>query len=1753
MAEILRVPITTPDSRNQPDRAKLSSGGFDTAFVELPYYYILGGYMYSKANLAPVTNGFCGLMTDFKMNTKDEWIAHKAVENGGIVHANMLSYWGGPYMGFRMSMSLGGASGVLMTSSRNPCMWNQGGGMGTIIRKPRPTSSIRDSEDPNIVYYVMVGPDYGFVATVSKFDMTTKQTVWRQQFLSSTTTSVPNNTDVSLSNDVLSMVSKDLDYLYQDKHSIYILGCGPKTSNNGYDPTSVYVFAINKEDGTLSESNRFNLFTLGVFDTLTENPSYISYRFLGFVSQTVFLLDVQQGVLSTRATVTLNPARNSRVGRVLLSYDVSDDSIKVLWQAPLVNAPVPTAGNYSMIHDCYGPLVLDSLNNSVFIPYSSGITGNVNIENVYQLHLSEDKDRVLSCTKLPYYDGQGKRRLLLPLYDEAAVNTIGGYDHAWTHSYNPDIFYWGSKDNNMNGEDAETGPWPGYTPTGNTTWCELGAYEDAGFVEYMPQSADNNYTIHRPARVSYEYMNTERHEPILRILGCIPVTGTRKTILPCGEDIIGAGYESCHCSSTEGVSAAFFYTDPSGVAHPWGVIVEHSSEWVSQIPYDYGSAYAKGAMGNCFGITSAPQGFPYMYLDTSDAGCRDNRPYIPSARFGAFGYVAEFANGNPSYTLRRSSPDLVDCCIYLNNKPMPIHAVSYSLNPNPFYISFAPTSWYVEALDVETNSWIEVDRQTDVALGFPPNMNVDYARLSITSNCNLGITELRQYRTYFTLEDMETKCPKGAHAFRITFTDSADGKKVSISQFMIQEKPWPWQPAMAAEYICARLNNVTPKISDDTQIAVSCNPNVGAALNIITATARSNEGNIPSLAQAINGWDSTRMGHIPINMSVIGPRTAVFMHGPLHSNYGYLHSPYYGEGVFIYSGGNSYLPVGTYLKYEFAEPLEIQGIQLTVMGNRDVIYGQPVSSKTGATLRYPSASYGCGNSDDMVIQGSNDNTTWDDLAHIDDADLMPGLPNTYVANIPVWSKTFLFELDNPVSYKYYRVYWNKASMTIAAGFYAGRAWVVNSFSFFKKRNPNYASKVLPTQSVVGTYINYSTRRNKGNNSPYYETYGSWYDWNKYRLSNFWNPWVTWVSTEDYSVPEGFTFPGFDSYRTLNLGYSGRGLIYMNHNNQDPENEGINHGCICKANTIALTGAADENSESVSVIASWQGWHARKQKPEGANGHEKYYGDFVNATDIDSDLISFKDALYASRIKIDAYAFVRSSYWKYDKGVPTKWKVYGSNDGRTWAVIDEREKTDWSRVDTYVEFEVGNPDWYTYYKVEFIESSDGGVSLLSIDTFIEGIDENCPYVYTTGHYYSKAWSDTDGLSTRGKADNITVTTTKGLLAKNQGVDARNYTSDYQSLVQNQYGASLVSWSGAGKQTTSAVHYYDKWGYEYPFRTHSYTYQDGKVTLLIDMCKPVPAGGFKFKLHPSMDEVEIPKHILIRGSNDKENWTELLDADEIDWGNDYYEPLKKIFDFEDIGMYRYFEVTFFASEEALAATYNEHWLYRMEIRNGVYGRCATTIFKVKPDTGIYPVGGDNYMNSANNAVANFWVSNDTCATITEKDIQIQKMNPITQEMALINRITPENDKATFLGAIMDSGKNIWYWTSKGTTRTLPGSRWAMQEGETDVPGLYSALNVYSSFSNETVHVEFESSNMLYEGEPLEFDAYVWVDVNHPEGTKLVSSNVSLTLSGGSAVFKGGTNTTTITTSATEKTKVTVVASGPDRVNITATLVK
>lgn len=1752
MAEILRVPVTAPESRSNPNRSKWYAGGFDTAFIELPYYYILGGYMYSKSNLAPVTNGFCGLMYDHKVANYTDWVAHKRVENEGIVHANLLSYWGGPYMGFRMA---GGVSSAynnvdsLQNNYRNPCLWNQGGGMGTISRKPRPTASIRDSEDPNIIYYVMTGPDYGFGATVSKFDMTTKQTIWRQQIkkVNESEDIRPAYTDVSISNDILTVVSKDLDYLYQDKYSIYILGYGPKTSNNGYDPTSVYIFAVNKEDGVVSESNRFNLFTLGVFDELTENPSYISYRFLGFVSQTVFLLDVQQGVLSTRNGVTLNPSRNSRIGRVLLSYDVSDDSIRILWQAPLIDAPVPMDSSYSMIHDCYGPLICDALNNSVFIPYSSGIMQGYNMENVYQLHLNEAKDSVLSFEKLPYYSGQGKRVILLPTQGFTYVNYINTYQKAWMHSYNPKVFYWGSKDNIV-GDDTDVPAWPGYTPS-NNKWSELGYYDDVGFASYMPKSASNNTTYHRPSRVSYEYMHTTRNEPVLRILGCIPVTSTRKTILPCGEDIIGAGYEACHYNVTEGVSAAFLYTDPSGVAHPWGVIVEHSPEWVRHSPTN--GAYAGDAMGNCFGITQAPQGFPYMYIDTNNGDARSNAlSYIPSARIGSIGYIADFANGNPSYTLRRSAPDLVDCCIYLNNQPMPIHAVSYSLNPNPYYIDYAPTSWYVEALDVETNTWIEVDRQTNVALSFPPNITTDYSRLAMDRNYNFGITELRQYRTYFVLEDMDTKCPQGAHAFRITFTDSADNTHVSISQFMIQEKPWPWQPAMAAEYLTARPRNTLPVISDTAQIAVSCNPTSQAAIAVLSATARSHEGMIPSLAHAIYNWDSARMGHIPINMSVIGPRTAVFMHGPYHSNYNYSGlQPYFGEGVFIYAGSNNYLPAGTFLKYEFAEPLEIQGIQLTIMGNRDNIYGQPVSSKTGVALRYASNTYGCDNSDDMVIQGSNDNENWDDLAQINNADLLPGLPNTYVANIPVWSKTFLFELDNPVAYKFYRVYWNNKAMTIAAGVNAGRAWVVNSFSFFKKRDPSYADKVIPTQSVVGTYINYNNKRLKVSDSPYNKAYGAWYDWNEYRFTDFWNPWVTWVKSENYSVPEGFTFPGFDAYRTLHLGYSGRGLIHMNHDNQDAEQEGINHGCICKAGTIPVTGS--DTTGSVSVIASWQGWHSRKQAPEG--GHEKYYGDFVNATDIDADLISFKDALYASRIKIDAYAFVRSSYWKYDKGVPTKWKVYGSNDGRTWAVIDEKEKTDWTRVDTYVEFKVDNPDWYTYYKVEFLESSDGGVSLLSIDTFIEGIDEDCPYVYTTGHYYSKAWSNTDGLSMRGNADNITVTTTKGLLAKNQGVDARNYASVYQSLIQNNYGASLVAWSGAGQYSQ----YKDKWNYDYAFRTHSYTYQDGKVTLIIDMCKPVPVGGFKFKLNPSMDDVEIPKHIKIRGSDDNENWTELLDEDEIDWGNDYYEPLKKVFDFDEQGMYRYFEVTFFASEDALTTTYNEHWLYRMEIRNGIYGRCFTTIFKVKPDTGIYPVGGDNYMNSANNAVANFWVSDDICATITQKDIQIQKMNPITQEMALINRITPEKDNAQFLGAVMDSGKNIWYWTAKGTKRQLTGGRWDVEEtgnAATEGPGLYSALNVYSSFSNETVHVEFESSNMLYEGEPLEFNAYVWVDVSHPEGTKMVSSNVSLTLSGGSAVFKdSGNDSTTITTSATEKTAVKVVASGPDRVNITATLVK
>ena len=1304
MADILRVPNSSTHYRNTAKR-QFSAGGISTMFMELPNNYVLGCYEYTKANLAPVINGFWGVHSDIQNPAfcDDKYPAfmdvakqpyYTPMRNAGTMHAGLLGYYGGYYQQLPFLGMFKTHDNLLSLS--HSC--------GTIGRRARPLPFIRDNADPNIIYTVMSGPNRNEFATIAKIDVSSRETLWRQVMdedepfeyqystyvMSSLATSRPYSVysnqsiptvtyayndflnavpypigtkDANLAPSAIGLSDADIEYLYQDASNLYFLMGGPRNRKGGFAPNSVYIYAVSKDIGDIAESNHVDIHTLGII--LNPPVSRISYKFLGFIDQTRFLLDIQQATASDAAAFTgTNSGADSRIYRALALYDINDDSTKLLWVSdPLLMPFAATTPTNSFIgsHTLTSSLIIDGLNHSVFIPLHWDLSYGIHAEAIVQLHLNANCDAVLSAEILDGYNSWGAHNILSAngknlspvAYNENPYNKMNPYTY-------PTM--WGLRATTT---EINYGRTPAITD---------GSQRDGKSFAYTDCYYSNGMTVNNTlSKMSYDYIVTERENPVLRIHSAMLYGRPRKTILPAGEDIIGQGSFVGNYNGTTVVQPWMRSKDPVAISYPWGVIVsfEGFTRSGSEAGNNTGNLY--NASGHCFNLTPNNQGgwIHYQCHTYKDliyrAHGRDgqvNRRYLA--------YIGTLPNC--SFTLRRAAPDPKNCCIYWNNNPLPIKAVSYSINPDPTYPNYMPTAWVVEAEDAVTGEWVVIDRQENQSLAIPLHSTLPYTTGMVAEEAsgtdwaayraysiNIGNTDVdsRQYRNYYALPDFATQCPNGANAIRIKFTASNDPAedgvhRVAVFGFMVQEEPWEWQPILPTEAITA-ISNAVNFGTGDCCIAKPISNTVDG-LPIFGATA------VPMYERALRGnYAATNGSGYPLGLQLAGPRTASAMPGyygtHVHQNYTDMPGNFWAwsQGVVIYSSDTNGWREGVipYYGYEFTSALRVQGFQLTISGNR------LAASSNGGVV--PTA---------VIIQGSLDGENWEDIIGTDNTDLMPGLVNDYVAALRanddaaqpycMWCKTFIYTLDEPVSYKFYRVTWPEDA-TFAGDTPAAlrRGWFINNFTFLKKRDPSYAKNVIPMQSVVDNeyvhhwaYANNTTAQTDAAVIPEARIDA---ETPKYSLAvdptnrlGYWNPWLTYQDTSN-----GRVWGGFDCFKNMHIGYSAHGHIPFR-NAQDAKTNWydpryLRGFVICDTGT--LTG-----SNSVSCTVSWQGMLERLSSFNNLTPMP-YVASASMMPCTDESL--FQKALYSERIKVMAYVFVRSSFMGTDAGRPTHWKFCSS--------------------------------------------------------------------------------------------------------------------------------------------------------------------------------------------------------------------------------------------------------------------------------------------------------------------------------------------------------------------------------------------------------------------------------------------------------------------------------------------------------------
>lgn len=1629
MAEILRAQIEPYYYRLNTLRNTVA-GGFSTSFIELPYNYILGGFEYSKDLLASVKNGHVGMYSDTKSLALSDYTSNQessTYENrmdAGMVHSGLLGYFGGFWQ----------PDQTLHYHINQNYFRPRTLACGTIGRRPRPTSCIRDTGDTSIIYVVMTGPNRNQLFGVAKIDTKNKKMLWRQSSIETLAVPANNYNDDALIGDLFGYVHLPVDYLYQDDSSLYFLYCGPKTRAAGTFPSAVYIYRVDKNTGSLSEVSYFNLYTLGM---LSSEPGWLTYKFLGFRDQNSFLVELQQITVSEAANTGANTSRpdlrsGALIYKALVAYDVNDLVGTILWASdpliPPISRNVNHNNRYVMAYPLTGSLILPELENSVFIPLEvQSCQWNSYTEAITQVYLDKDHTKVLDSKILPVIGPYGRYQSIVSTPDTPQLNAAYNIDH-----YTSPVF-------NHSRNIGEVSAGDTYSPY-NIAYTDrfVNMLQGKGMTNIIHHSVNaiyGNFPWSKYWYSSYDHMVTERKEPMLRIHGISPEGRPVKTILPCGEDLIGQGHTLGRYSySNQLAPTEYVYQGDSLVAHPWGIIVSKSG-------FDPSNSNAQVVNGStCYGLTTRPQGYPMVYMDGYDG----TNPYHPDKSTSLAYWIGTLPGC--SYTLRRSDPDLQNCAIYLNEEIFPIHAVSYSLDPNPARPDAAPTSWYVEAHDVETDTWIEVDRKENVSLAFNPiSMDGDFYKFSPYHLATQGTpyphhSDTRQYHNYFVLEDMETKCPKGAHAFRITFTDSADGATVVVGSWMIQEKPWAWKQAQAPDFTYWSYSNKAYAYS----ISGPVQWNNSYANSAIGTSA--NPAQIPYSLAAL---------------SILGPRTLAHI-PPCYGDDAALNNRnYFIIGVAPYSTNTSGLVDGMAVNLQFADEIEICGVQFSMFGLR-----QNITSISGF------ANYGASIPSGVKIERSMDNANWELITTIP-LEKLPGLSSSYT-NIAIWSKTYLYEFDTPTTCRYLRASCIGPQVGMTST-YGKRIWALHNFSAMQKRDPSFAGKAVSMQSIIGKHY-FRNNRPTG----YYQNTALFEGTNTATDNNFWDPWLTIHPSLYGSVPNGFNWGGFDRHGTLHIGYQVEAGSSNNVNALSP------YDVICNAGYITA-------SQPVVLMASWKGMNERKFKLGLESSDHTLHDHYIGMPLVDEQV--FDKALYATRIKILAYSFIRPNYRDVNVGVPYRWNVYGSVDGQSWDLIDSRTKDTWNPAETVIEFPVNDPDWYVYYKWEFLESSDGGLNLMSIDTFISEIDDTCPYIHTR---YPK----------------------NGLIAVDSDAEVENGSIVRGGAITHQH----VYWNGS----THPIHI---------------KYEGDELSIIIDQKKPIYTNSLLIALNLSMDESELPKHIKVTGSNDKATWNDMHDQNPIVWEQEDLYRNRLMLDTP--GTYRYIKATFYKPQIAPEGI-TEYWLLNTMIFNdNNYQPCNQGLFKIKSGEALIYTSSEMAT-----PLANLWISDNSLARVQQKNIDIKRLDPITQSLATVRSIVAPNGN-DILGTVLDSGKNLWYWINTASSNAWNADP-AVVAGK---PDGYCALCVQSSYSVEAVKVKFDESVAKYEGSPLLLKLHTWIeDTTVTAGENKVAGEVKLTLSGGGAKFVStGEDTVTVTVNAGEMAEVEFTASGPDRVSATATLIK
>lgn len=1621
MPEILRTPIEPAYYRAVPNR-RFVAGGSTTSFLEMPYNYLIGGFEYSKELLASVRNGYFGLYTDTESLALSDYATaqqnspNASMLNANMIHAGLLGYFGGQ---FQVVSSLNAYSDEVVLKNRAVVG-------GTIGRRARPMSVIRDTNDSSIVYAVISGPNKNQFFGMAKINTTTRETVWRHTTTENTTAIDSSYATTNPAPGLFGWTFLPVEYLYQDATSLYFLYAWPRNRNFGSSPSALCIYGVNKNSGAVTEISTFNIYTAGV--TNISASGWIGYKFLGFTDQHTFLIELQQISGQTESSYLASQAvrpvyDQGCLYKALVAFDLNDFHATVLWSSKPLVPPISNATGsgtdykyYTALYPLTGSLLIPELDDSVFIPMAcQAVWQNAIVESVAQVYMNQDHTEVLDSKILPVVGPYGSWQTV----------SVGGTISTGFTPLNVDNYTYPLYSCNYSYGSF-------FVPTANTIpyiESQIDRFNNMLEGEGMTAATDmgkrDALPISRPRFSSYDHLVTKRIEPVLRIHALSPEGKPKKTILPCGEDIIGQGYTAGNYDGTQMTATQFRYSGSSGVAHPWGVIVSHEGfTKVGESSYFY-------SMVNCFGLTPRSQGYPVVYTDNTATVHPDWN----------YGYV--YWRGTLpgcSYTLRRSGPNLQDCAIYLNGDIFPIYAVSYSINPHPSHRDAAPISWYVEAHDVATDTWIEVDRQENVALSYPPRfVRGDYCAAGLyTLNQSNGCAEYKQYRNYFILKDMRVKCPQGAHAFRITFTDSANGTDIVVGSWMIQEEPWPWKQAQVPE--------ATHLYSGSKPAYSYGAAGISSATNGVYASS-------PKSIQCFNS--STSYFPIPpACLSIVGPRTCAHVPPCYNENQDSTTLPYFNNGIYMYSNASA-LSNALYMSLNFSQAIEVIGLQFTMLGIRVT----------------PSSGTGSGVPSSVIITASVDNSNWDTIATIP-LNHLPGLESSYVSPTPVWSKTYLYEFDAPRTYRFFRATCGGSAVGSGSSS-AKRMWTVQNFSAIQKRNPEFAKTAMPMQSVLDKHYFANSKSTLWS----YTTTAMFDDPSRWISSGFWDPWLTHDPATYGETPTGFTWGGFDAHGTLNCGYFASGYL--------PSNGTLTQDVICSAGYIT-------QDKSVTLMASWKGMLSRSANL-GLDG-ERPLADYANGTFTGEDQ-QFRKAVYADRVKIVAYSFIRSNYKAATLGLPYRWKVYGSVDGQTWTLIDEKEKTTWMSTETVVEFTVDTPDWYVYYKWEFLETSDGGLNLLSIDTFITGVDEECPYIHT-------------------------IVPRNGMVKYSSNAEVESGT-----IIRGLFTHDHVAWTGISKAV-------------------SLLYSDSdRVDIIVDQVVPLYTQSMVIALNPSMEDDELPKHIKIEGSTDKETWATVYEAQDLTW--DMQDLYRKRVMLSTPGIYRYFRVIFYKPTIPWTEL-TEYWLLNTKAVSLTSStQSDQSLFKIKSGEALVHTASDVYA-----PVANLWLSDSSLATVHSQSIVVRKLNPLSQKMEITRTLAAPNNNS-ILGSVLDSGKNIWYWTN--TASNIASAHNPVEV--TGEPDGYCALCVHSSFSAETVHVKFQASAVEYDGTPMLLKLSTWVENPMAEDAdKRVSREVKLTLTGGSAKFvSNGEDTITVTTTAGADTELEFRASGPDRVSVVATLLR